>query len=206
MRHAGRPGSEPRSSHKEQMMKRILLALSASCLAAAVPLQASAEPPAVYSVKDIVVGTMIPQAVITSAVPFDKTYAQMSAEQKAVLAQDYESLAPGDEPPYPALGLGHVSSYMVRFAEMTDVTGPLVATVEVSPEGKARNVAVYRSPDPRLTSMVTTLLANESYKPGKCGGAPCAMSYVMRVDFPSRVAQPVSTHLPREYLTSKGHI
>lgn len=187
-------------------MMRTLLALSATCLAAGVVTPASAEAPAIYSVKDHVVGSLIPQAVITSAVPFDKTYAQMSAEQKAVIAQDYEALPPGDEPPYPALGLVHLSGYMMRYAELTDATGPLVATVEVSPDGTARSVSVYRSPDANLARMVTTLLGKETYKPGMCGGSPCAMTYVMRLDFPSRTAQPVTNHLAPEFLNYKGRM
>jgi hypothetical protein len=187
-------------------MKRILLALSATCLAAGVATPASAEAPAIYSLKDQVLGTLIPQPVITSAVPFDKTYAQMSAEQKAVIAQDYEALPPGDEPPYPAFGLAHLSSYMMRYAQKTDTTGPLMATVDVGPDGTARSVSVYRSPDANLTRMVTTLLANETYKPGKCGGSPCAMTYVLRLNFPSRAAQPVNNHLLPDYVAPRGHM
>lgn len=187
-------------------MKRILLALSATGLAAAIAAPASAEAPAPYAVKDTIVGTMVPQAIITSAVPFDRTYAQMSAEQKAVIAQDYESLSPGDEPPYPAYGLSHLSTYMMRLAEMTGTSGPLVATVDVSPDGQARTVSVFKSPDPRLTSMVTTLLAKESYKPAKCGGAPCAMTYVMRLNFPERHGLPVTNGLPADFRTGNGHM
>ena len=185
-------------------MKRILLALSATGLAAIVAVPASAEAPAVYSVKDTVVGTMVPQAIITSAVPFDKTYAQMSAEQKAVIAQDYESLGAGDEPPYPALGLSHLSTYMMRLAEMTGTSGPLVATVDVGPDGQARTVSVFKSPDTRLTSMVTTLLARESYKPAKCAGSPCAMTYVMRVNFPDRHGMPVTNGMPADFRSGYG--
>ena len=185
-------------------MKRTLLALSATTLAAIVAVPASAEAPAVYSVKDTVVGSQIPQAIITSAVPFDKTYAQMSADQKALIAQDYESLSPGDEPPYPALGLSHMSTYLMRLAEMTSPTGPLVATVDVGPDGQARSVSVYKSPDATVTSMVTALLAKESYKPAKCGGAPCAMTYVMRVNFPDRHGQHVTGQRQGDYKGSSG--
>ena len=170
---------------------RSLLALSAAGLAAVVA-PVLADEPTLYAVKEMVVGTMIPQPVITSRVPFDKTYAELSGEQKAIVAQDYESLAAGDEPPFPAYGLNHMANYLTRFADKVKPVGPLVAAVEVSPDGHARSVTVYKSPDPQLTTLVSTLMVNEDFKPAKCKGSPCAMQYVLRLDFPVRNSQHVN--------------
>jgi len=165
-------------------MKRSLLALSAATvLCAALPASAAAT----YSLREPPgVGSMIPEAVITSPVPFDKTYAQLSAEQKATLAQDYESLAAGDEPPFPAQGLHPLTDSLLRFVHMVKPVGPLVAAVDVGPDGQARKVTVFRSPDPDLTRLVTTLMIDQPYKPALCHGSPCAMQYVLRLDFPER--------------------
>ena len=107
-------------------MKRSLLALSAACLAIAAVVPASAQSPVVYSARDSVVGSMIPQAVVTAPVPFDKTWSQLSAEQQALVAQDYESLPAGDEPPFPARGLTHFAPYLIRTMEKTNAPGPLL--------------------------------------------------------------------------------
>ena len=171
---------------------RSLLALSAACLAATV-LPALADESMPYAVKEMVVGTMIPQPVITGRVPFDKTYAELSSAQKAAIAQDYESLASDDEPPFPAYGLSHMTTYLTRFADKVKPVGQFLAAVDVSPDGHARGVTVYKSPDPQLTHLVSTLMANEAFKPAKCKGSPCAMQYVLRLDFPDRSAQHVTS-------------
>lgn len=176
---------------------RNLLALSAACLAATV-LPALADESMPYALKETIVGTMIPQPVVTSPVPFDKTYDKLTSEQKARIAQDYESMPAGDEPPFPANGLGNIGSYLLKFADAARPVGPFMAAIDVSPDGHARSVAVYKSPDPQLTQMVSTIMATEAFKPAKCKGSPCAMQYVLRVDFPPRNGQHVTTATQHE--------
>lgn len=40
-----------------------------------------------------------------SNIPFDKPYAELSAEQQARLKAPYEAMGEGDEPPYPLEGI-----------------------------------------------------------------------------------------------------
>lgn len=125
-----------------------------------------------YRISDTLVGSMIPQDVIRGPVPFDSRYAELSAEQKATLASDYESLPAGDEPPFPMYGLRHMIKPLVRFADTYSPVGPLVATVMVDSQGHAGEVTVYKSADPQLTRVVGGMLALETYRPALCHGQP----------------------------------
>jgi hypothetical protein len=146
-----------------------------------------------YRITDTLVGSMLPQEIIRAAVPFDARYEEMSADQKATLAADYEGLPAGDEPPFPQYGLRHMLKPVVRFADTYSPVGRLVASVEVDSQGRATEVKIYKSPDPQLTRVIAAALQFEPYKPGVCHGQPCRMSYVLRLDFPERGAQPVRT-------------
>ena len=146
-----------------------------------------------YRLTDTLTGSMLPQEIVRGAVPFDGSYAELNADQKATLARDYDNLPAGDEPPFPQYGLRHMLKPVVRFADTWGPVGPLVASVEVDSQGHASAVTVYRSPDPRLTQLVAAAMQFESYKPGVCHGQPCKMSYVLRLDFPERGGQPVQT-------------
>lgn len=146
-----------------------------------------------YHVSDVIVGSMLPQEIMTAAVPFDSVYGQLDAAQKAVLFQDYENLPAGDEPPFPLYGVHHLVQPLVRFADTWNPVGPLVASVQVDALGNAVAVTVYKSPDPQLTRLAGGALALEKYKPASCHGEPCAMQYVLRLDFPDRRAQPVQS-------------
>jgi hypothetical protein len=163
-------------------------------LAGAIGLAAGSAAPAdplPYRISDTLVGSMLPQDIIRAPVPFDARYAELTADQKATLAGDYENLPAGDEPPFPLYGLRHMVRPLVRYADMATPVGSLVASVMVDSQGHAGEVTVYQSPDPLMTRLVGGMLALETYKPATCHGQPCKMAYVLRLDFPRRAGQPV---------------
>ena len=172
---------------------RSLALCSAVALAAplAAQAQAAADPALAYHVSDIIVGSVVPQAIINGPVPFDSTYAGLTQGQKAVLNQDYENLAAGDEPPYPLYGVRHLIQPLISYAETYAPIGPMVASVEVDSKGDAVAVKMYRSPDPEMSKILSGAMAFEKYKPASCQGKPCRMEYVLRLYFPDRHGMPV---------------
>ncbi len=151
-----------------------------------------------YRMTDTVTGTLVPQDIILSPLPFDGRYADLTPQQKAVLANDYESLPAGDEPPYPLYGLRHMIKPVVRYADRAAPVGSLVASVVVDSQGKPGAVTVYKSPDPELARLVAAALSFETFKPALCHGQPCRMDYVLRLDFPQRGANPLTTSVYNE--------
>jgi len=173
------------------MTQRITLFVLAAAVGLASGLAAAAEPMP-YRIAEPVTGSLVPQDIILSPAPFDGRYDELTPAQKAVLADDYENMPAGDEPPYPLYGLRHMIKPVVRYAAAAAPVGPLVASVVVDSQGKPGAVTVYRSPDPQLSRLVAAALSFESFKPAVCHGQPCRMDYVLRLDFPQRGSNPVT--------------
>lgn len=119
------------------------------------------------------------------SIPFDKTYAQLTAEQKAIVRAPYESLAPDDEPPFPKHGLKRVYEAIVQIRRRVHMEGIFDAGVMVGPDGKATEVRVYRSPDAEVTRIFANLLVLQEYKPPLCHGVPCSQEYAFEVNLRS---------------------
>jgi hypothetical protein len=136
----------------------------------------------VFALRDTFVGSMIPSDIATSPIPFDKTWAELTPQQKDLVRADYESIAPEDEPPFPEKGLKRLVWPLAKRAESTSDAGRIVAAVTVDGEGKARDVAVYKVPSEEIKSLLIAGLSEERFKPAKCKGQPCTMAFVLRVE------------------------
>ncbi len=145
-----------------------------------------------YRITDTIVGSVLPQDIIRSAEPIDGRYSDLTSAQKAALASNYENMPAGDEPPYPMYGVRHMISPIVRYADVGEPVGALTASVVIDSQGKPGKIVVYKSPDEVLTRFVASQLATEEFKPAVCHGEPCEMTFVLHLDFPRRMALPVS--------------
>ena len=113
-----------------------------------------------------------------SKIPLNKTYGQLSAGQKAHLHAMYESLAPGDEPPFPEEGIKPIF-VAVRDAQATyKAHGELNMAVTVGPDGRAIKVEDLGSvDDAHMTEVAQKALLSTKYKPAVCNGTPCTMEF-----------------------------
>ncbi len=137
-----------------------------------------------FALKQQSTGSHIARGAVTNLViPPDKSYAELSPQQQAMLKGQYESMQAADEPPYPAFGSHTIYDAIHRVQQNLMVEGKLDMVVQVNEQGKATSVAVLSSPDPKMTQAAASILMLQQYKPAVCGGAPCAMAYPFRVDF-----------------------
>lgn len=116
-------------------------------------------------------------------IPFDKRYAELTLEQKAVLNSMYESMAPQDEPPFPMDGLIPIVKAMYAAQAKLLVTGTIKLIVNVSAAGEATSVTAIGSLSPEMTRFAASILAVTKYKPALCGGTPCEQKYPFILDF-----------------------
>lgn len=121
--------------------------------------------------------------VMRGALPYDRSYEQLSPEQKAALRAEYDSVGPNDEPPYPKYGLIEVADAVARMPRREPVEGDMVLTVRVDERGDAKSVSVYKTPDAKLSNLVALMLTRSKFKPGVCEGRPCTMDYVFKYYF-----------------------
>jgi hypothetical protein len=137
-----------------------------------------------YSIKEGELGSHVPRdRVYGVAVPIDKTYAQLTAQEKLRVKELYEPMGVDDEPPYPLHGLRTILESSDQIARSLRAQGGLTLAVTVSPTGHAISVDVLRSPDPKLTEKLSAVLMLEKYKPAVCKGSPCQMQYPFRMEF-----------------------
>jgi hypothetical protein len=118
-----------------------------------------------------------------TAVPFNRTYAQLSTEQKAVIKSFYVAMGEQDEPPYPEAGLEAIYGPIARGQGHLGAKGVLDLEVVVSSSGEPEEVRVYRSPHKKVTQFVASLAMLTRFKPALCAGQPCRMSFPIRVTF-----------------------
>ncbi|MDO8304824.1 MORN repeat-containing protein [Herminiimonas sp.] len=113
--------------------------------------------------------------------PFDLGYAQMSPEQKRLIAAEYPLMDPADEPPYPLRGTGTVLGEIAN--RVRRVAGVLTLIVKVGANGQAKSVTAFGEPDRENAELAAQLAMNEKYKPAMCAGKPCEMFYYYEMRF-----------------------
>jgi hypothetical protein len=131
-------------------------------------------------------GSLLKRENARLSLPPDKTYAELSETDKARLRSMYENMAPEDEPPFPARGYRSLMRAMSAVQERLQVAGTVDMGVIVGPDGRAREVKVYGSSDPQLTTVIANVLVLEKYKPALCRGTPCMQEFPFRMNFTLR--------------------
>ena len=143
-------------------------------------------PPPQYSIKQSVpdTGTRIPRKIVQgSAIPLNRSYAQLTEEEQQLVKSQYEAMRPLDEPPFPVTGLRPIHEAIAEMQRRLLVQGDLSMAAEIDAQGTVTSVSVYRSPDPKLTEAAAKVLMLTPFKPALCSGQPCKMSFPLRVTF-----------------------
>lgn len=123
-------------------------------------------------------GPKIPDIKWNSDIPLNRTYGKLTPGQRAQLHAMYESLAPGDEPPFPEKGLKSIFTAVKLAQRKQQATGELNMAVTVGPDGvptKAENLAHVSKAT--MTEVAAQALMSTKYKPALCQGTPCTMQF-----------------------------
>lgn len=126
----------------------------------------------------------------------DQAWEALTAVQKAAERAQYQTLEPGDDPPYPAKGLHPIVNAVSRLAQEADAfDGTLRVEVLVGADGKAKQIDTFDRPaliDSSKMDMLVKGIADvmmvETYKPAMCRGEPCNMVYQLAIRFGTRTA------------------
>lgn len=117
----------------------------------------------------------------SDGLPLNRRYAELDANEKALVRADYEGLPPGDEPPYPAEGLLPVFMTVQTGAGKQPPLGSMTLVADVDSSGKVRHVDSFGKVDAEFARFASRVLAATPFKPGQCAGKPCNMQYVLRM-------------------------
>ncbi len=127
-------------------------------------------------------GTRIRRNVVAgNLVPLNRTYAQLTDAEKQIVKSQWQSIAPDDEPPYPADGLLPVQRAIQKVAQATDWTGPLALVAKVDAAGTVTAVDLLRPADPTVVARAADVLMHIRFKPAVCSGRSCAMDFPFRM-------------------------
>jgi hypothetical protein len=117
----------------------------------------------------------------SSKIPLNKTYAQFSESEKAEFHALYESMPPGDEPPFPAEGLRPVFNSIKKGQQIVRARGRLNMVVNVDATGKAVDVVdlggVGGANALEMTRFAGSVLLMTKFKPAVCAGKPCKSQF-----------------------------
>jgi hypothetical protein len=124
-------------------------------------------------------GTIIKKGIRwESKIPLNKTYAQLTPEQKELLHSQYENIAPGDEPPFPEKGIKPIFNAVSNAQYILQARGDLSMNVTVGPDGKAVQVEDFSNVhNMQMREALQNALMLTKYKPAVCNGAPCTMQF-----------------------------
>ncbi|MGZ5666324.1 MAG: hypothetical protein ACXWHB_01735 [Usitatibacter sp.] len=150
-------------------------------------------------------GSNIPRVAVAWPVPINKSYAELTPDQKAKVRDDYVKMGARDEPPYPRDGMMPILREIVRIQNNSEHAGMMHLAVHVDATGQPHGVAVLQSPEEPATKAVTFLLMHTTYKPAICDGAPCAGDYSFKYETQRSHSVHVSLNRPyqlwSEYIT-----
>jgi len=117
----------------------------------------------------------------SSQLPLNRTYAELTTEQKKHFHSNYESIAPGDEPPFPIEGLKPIVAAISKAQKIRLAHGDLRLIVTVGPDGMGKKVESFGTvEDAEMTKFAVSVLLLTKYKPAVCNGAPCTMQFPFR--------------------------
>jgi hypothetical protein len=132
-------------------------------------------------------GSNIRRDVAWGPLPYDKTYAELTPEQQRMFRSRFVQMAEGDEPPFPADGLGPLLRALGKAQETSRAgLGRLEMDVYVDAQGNATKVDVRQSPDARFSQHAGAIAMLTKFKPALCKGSPCAMGFPVNVNYVRR--------------------
>jgi hypothetical protein len=136
---------------------------------------------------DLSVGSNIRRGQVWGPLPYDKTYEELSEEERRLFKSRYVQMRDGDEPPFPVEGLGPLYTGISKVMRSADAgLGVLEMDVLVDAAGVPAKVEVLKSPDPKLAGLAARVAMLTRFKPALCNGEPCAMGFPVRINIVRR--------------------
>lgn len=129
-------------------------------------------------------GTHIRRDRLTgSSIALNRPYARLSQADKEALHSWWENMPSGDEPPFPAQGLGALYAPLGKVHDAQLEPGTLFAVATVGTNGEVVEAKVFEAPNAKMAQAAARLLLLTEFKPAVCAGQPCRMDFPLRMTF-----------------------
>jgi hypothetical protein len=119
---------------------------------------------------------------VTSDIPVDKRYDELTDAQRAVFRARYRDMGPDYEPPFPVDGQLKIFQDVRKLQAAAQLRGKFAALLTVDDKGRAHSIKIVQTPDEKINQpMAVILMKNTDYKPARCAGKPCTMDFVFEM-------------------------
>lgn len=117
-------------------------------------------------------------------IPYDKSYDQLSADQKKIVRSWYLNLPDDIEPPFPANGLADVlkAAHINTVPVSTKPGGPVTIVVQVDSTGAVSNVTWKGGAQYFIATNLSNAFAGVRFKPATRNGVPIPYVFYFSVD------------------------
>jgi len=112
-----------------------------------------------------------------SNIPFNKTYDELSDQQKDLFKATYGGLKESEKPPFPIKGMQAIYKPIIKAHNDIRRGGNLLLVAIVDKEGKVENVSIYETPSDDMASYASNVLFNTKFEAATCDGTPCKMEF-----------------------------
>jgi len=120
-------------------------------------------------------GSNLRRVIGATSFPLDRTYEDMSEQERSDYRSAFKLASTADEPPHPVTTLKPLADHLARLQAMLQLTGELLVTVHVGTDGSPKTVSVVKSPNPDFERLVVLTLMDARYSVPKCAGQACEM-------------------------------
>lgn len=140
------------------------------------------------------------QVALTSPLPLDKSYAELTEAQKQIARSYNGDLSQDDHPAYPKKGLTSLYSplmdqsriHLYKGSELADRAfsihtyvppkeGNLLAVATITAAGKVESVNVLESTSKEQAEYAVEVLRQTEFDPGTCDGEACQSEYLLQL-------------------------
>jgi hypothetical protein len=118
--------------------------------------------------------------------PYEKTYEQLTPEEKELLRSAYEDLAADDEPPYPLSGMGKITRQIAQAQQTLLVKGRAAGFAMIDANGDVTDISFFEMPNEETAKVIAFVYMRAKFKPAKCHGVPCSMGFPIAIAFSLR--------------------
>ena len=116
-----------------------------------------------------------------SKVPFDKSYFELTENQKEIFRENYSGMPKTDAPPFPKEGLQAIYLPIIKGHRKKPVESDIFAIAVVSSFGKVVKVDVYKAPHRKMAELVSAVIFRTQFDAAICDGSPCAMEFPLEM-------------------------
>lgn len=165
-------------------MKKLSIIISSAALLISASNAIASTNKNVYFLKGApITGSRIATTDAKSNIPFNKSYQELSQQQRQQVNAKFNNLGINDTPPFPKKGLSAVYKPLIKANKAFGLNQKISINATISRNGLVDKVDVLNNSDAEFTDYLQQALRNIKFEPAKCGATTCEMTFPINIEF-----------------------